>query len=113
MTLSAWQRASLPMLILKVLAVAPRHGYGISQALVSVGLQPIKGAQLYPALARLEDDGTIVAQWEQGGSGPARKVYELTPAGQQQLEDLGTQWEMFMHAVETLSSEPATDRPAP
>ncbi|GAA1261239.1 PadR family transcriptional regulator [Arthrobacter pascens] len=106
MTLPAWQRASLPMLILKVLAVAPRHGYGISQALVSVGLQPIKGAQLYPALVRLEDEGAILAQWEQGGSGPARKVYQLAPAGRQQLEDLGAQWDMFMRAVEALSSEP-------
>ena len=107
MTLSAWQRASLPMLILKVLAVAPRHGYGISQALVSVGLQPSKGAQLYPALVRLEDEGAILAQWEQGGSGPARKVYELTPAGRQQLEDLRMQWEMFMRSVESLNSEPS------
>jgi PadR family transcriptional regulator, regulatory protein PadR len=112
MNLPAWQRASLPMLILKVLAVAPRHGYAISQALVAAGLQPIKGAQLYPALVRLEDEGAIVAQWEQGASGPARKVYELTPAGSQQLEDLGLQWEIFQRAVETLGSEPATIRSA-
>lgn len=90
------------MLILSVLAVAPRHGYGISQALVSAGLQPIKGAQLYPALVRLEDEGAIVAQWEQSGSGPARKVYELTDAGHKQLEDLGAQWRVFMAAVESI-----------
>lgn len=111
MSLPAWQRASLPMLILRVLAAAPRHGYGISQALVSAGLQPIKGAQLYPALVRLEDEGAIIAQWEQGDSGPARKVYELTPTGHQQLEDLGVQWEMFMHAVQALGSEPGGQRP--
>ncbi len=88
------------MLILRVLAVAPRHGYGISQALVSAGLQPIKGAQLYPALVRLEDEGAIVAQWEQSDSGPARKVYELTDTGLRQLEDLSAQWRAFMSAVE-------------
>jgi PadR family transcriptional regulator PadR len=102
MTLPAWQRASLPMLLLRVLAVAPRHGYGISQALVSAGLQPIKGAQLYPALGRLEDDGAITARWEQSGPGPARKVYELTTAGHEQLHELNEQWEAFMTAVETL-----------
>ena len=85
MSLAAWQRVCLPMLVLDVLAVAPRHGYGISQALVSVGLQPIKGAQLYPALVRLEDDGAIASRWEQSGSGPARKVYELTAAGRRAL----------------------------
>ena len=105
MSLPAWQRASLPMLILRVLAAAPRHGYGISQALVSAGLQPIKGAQLYPALVRLEDEGAIIAQWEQGDSGPARKVYKLTPTGRQQLEDFRAQWQMFLQAVQALGSE--------
>ena len=103
MSLPAWQRASLPMLILRVLVVAPRHGYGISQALVSAGLQPIKGAQLYPALGRLEDDGAITAQWEQSGPGPARKVYELTTTGHEHLRDLSTQWQVFITAVDTLS----------
>lgn len=107
MSIQAWQRASLPMLILTVLAIAPRHGYGISQALVSVELQPVKGAQLYPALARLEEEGAINAEWEQGDSGPARKVYKLTPTGRQQLEDFRAQWQMFMQAVQALGSEPA------
>jgi len=99
MSLAAWQRVSLPMLVLDVLAVAPRHGYGISQALVSAGLQPIKGAQLYPALVRLEDDGAIESGWEQSESGPARKVYELTAAGRAQREELRAQWQAFMDAV--------------
>lgn len=103
MSMAAWQRASLPMLILSALAVAPRHGYGISQALESAGLQPIKGAQLYPLLVRLQDEGAIVAQWEQSESGPARKVYELTAAGNTQREELCTQWQTFMTAVETVS----------
>ncbi|WP_084596998.1 PadR family transcriptional regulator [Nocardioides aequoreus] len=91
------------MLILSALAVAPRHGYGISQALESAGLQPIKGAQLYPLLVRLQDEGKIVAQWEQSESGPARKVYELTAAGHRQREELCTEWQTFMTAVETVS----------
>jgi len=101
-SLAAWQRASLPMLILSVLAVAPRHGYGISQALMSAGLQPIKGAQLYPALVRLEDEGAIVAQWEQGESGPARKVYELTAAGRALRAELRAQWDAFIDAAEAV-----------
>ena len=102
MSLAAWQRACLPMLVLDVLAVAPRHGYGVSQALVSAGLQPIKGAQLYPALVRLEDEGAIVAEWEQSESGPARKVYRLTAAGRAQREDLRAQWSAFIDAAETV-----------
>ena len=108
MSTSAWQRASLPMLILNVLAVAPRHGYGISQALVAAGLQPIKGAQLYPTLVRLEDDKTIVAHWEESESGPARKVYELTPLGREQLAALRAEWQSFIHAAQTLERGDST-----
>ena len=103
-SLPAWQRDSLPMLILSVLAVAPRHGYGISQGLVAAGLQPIKGAQLYPALVRLEEEGAITAQWEEdSGAGPARKVYELTAEGHRQLQELRDQWSAFLAAVDTVS----------
>lgn len=102
MSLAAWQRASLPMLVLDVLAAAPRHGYGISQALVAAGLQPIKGAQLYPTLVRLEDEGAVTARWEEGDAGPARKVYELTHRGQAQLDELHNQWRAFITAADTV-----------
>ena len=102
MSIAAWQRASLPMLILGVLSVAPRHGYGISQALVVAGLQPIKGAQLYPALVRLEDEGAVVARWEESESGPARKVYELTATGHTLRADLLAQWQTFVAAAEAV-----------
>lgn len=102
MSVAAWQRASLPMLILNVLAVAPRHGYGISQAFVAAGLQPIKGAQLYPALARLEGEGAIAARWEPSESGPARKVYELTAVGQSARDELDAQWRAFMRSAATV-----------
>ncbi len=92
----------MPMLVLDVLAVAPLHGYGVSQALVQAGLQPIRGAQLCPALARLEDEGAIAAQWEQSESGPARKVYGLTTAGRSQREELRAQWSAFIDATETV-----------
>ena len=102
MSVAAWQRASLPMLILNVLTVAPLHGYGISQSLVLAGLQPIKGAQLYPALVRLEDKGAIIARWEQSESGPARKVYELTAAGCAHRDELRAQWFAFVDAAEAV-----------
>lgn len=104
---AAWQRATLPLLILGVLESAPRHGYGVSAALVDVGLQPIKGAQLYPALVKLENDGYIVAEWEQSESGPARKVYELTDAGRAELARLREEWSVFTAAAAALGAAPA------
>ncbi|MGC5024237.1 PadR family transcriptional regulator [Tsukamurella sp. DT100] len=97
----------MPLLILGVLESAPRHGYGVSAALVEVGLQPIKGAQLYPALVKLENDGWIVAEWEQSESGPARKVYELTDAGRAELARLREEWCEFTAAAAALGAAPA------
>lgn len=107
MSTAAWQRATLPLLILGVLETAPRHGYGVSAALVEVGLQPIKGAQLYPALVKLETDGFIVASWEASDSGPARKVYELTDAGRTELGRLREEWREFTAAAAALGAAPA------
>jgi PadR family transcriptional regulator PadR len=102
MSVAAWQRASLTMLILDMLAVAPRHGYGISQAFVAAGLKPIKGGQLYPTLVRLESEEAIVAHWEEAESGPARKVYELTPAGRARGAALRAEWRAFLEAAEAV-----------
>ncbi|MGM7670309.1 PadR family transcriptional regulator [Microbacterium sp. A93] len=102
MSLASWQRASLPMLILSVLAAQPRHGYGISQALVEAGLQPIKGAQLYPTLVKMEAEGAISAVWEPAASGPARKVYSITGPGQENLTALRAEWEAFLAASRAL-----------
>ena len=99
---ATWQRAILPLLILRTLDAAPRHGYGISQALEETGLNPIRGAQLYPALVKLEADGVVVASWEPGDAGPARKVYALTDAGREQLLGLETEWQGFLEAVSRL-----------
>ncbi|BDD80734.1 PadR family transcriptional regulator [Tsukamurella pulmonis] len=107
MSAAAWQRATLPLLIFGVLESAPRHGYGISAALVDAGLQPIKGAQLYPALVKMENDGLIAARWEQSESGPARKVYELTDAGRTEVARLREEWRAFTAAAAALGAAPA------
>ncbi|MDP0396957.1 PadR family transcriptional regulator [Tsukamurella strandjordii] len=107
MSQAAWQRATLPLLIFGVLDTAPRHGYGISAALVEAGLQPIKGAQLYPALVKLEGEGFIVATWEQSESGPARKVYELTDAGRTEAAALREEWRAFTAAAAQLGAASA------
>lgn len=96
---AAWQRTLLPLLMLRVLRSSPRHGYGISQALVDAGLQPITGAQLYPALVKLEADGVISSVWEEGMSGPARKVYSLTARGGERLAELENEWRSFVLAA--------------
>lgn len=81
----AWQRAVLPMLLLAELAGGQAHGYALSRSLQERGLGPIKGATLYPALAKLEASGFVETRWEEGQGGPGRKVYELSASGRVEL----------------------------
>lgn len=81
----SWQRAVLPLLLLSELQQGRRHGYALGKALQQRGLDPVKGATLYPALAKLEERGEVAASWEEGSGGPGRKVYELTGRGREAL----------------------------
>ena len=81
----SWQRAMLPMLLLAELSSGPAHGYALSKSLQERGFGPIKGATLYPALAKLEAAGFVDTRWEEGQGGPGRKVYALSVAGRAEL----------------------------
>lgn len=84
---ASWQRAILPLLLLDQLAAGPAHGYAIAKALTDKGFDPIKGATLYPALAKLESSGSVNTTWEEGQGGPGRRVYELTSSGRAELAE--------------------------
>ncbi|WP_345469211.1 PadR family transcriptional regulator [Glutamicibacter ectropisis] len=84
---ASWQRAMLPLLLLDQLDAGPAHGYAIAKALTDRGFDPLKGATLYPALAKLEASGVVSTTWEEGQGGPGRKVYELTDVGRTELAE--------------------------
>lgn len=74
---------TLDLLILKVVALAPLHGYGIAERLnqVSRGVVQVPQGSLYPALHRLENRGLLAADWEQIGTGQEARLYRLTRKG--------------------------------
>ena len=71
--------------LLLLLRIRARHGYDLSQALADFGMGAIDTSVVYRSLRSMEMDGLIVSQWEQGGSGPARRVYQVTPLGRARL----------------------------
>ena len=76
------ERLVEPCLLL-MLAEQPSHGYELIERLNGSGLgvnSPDPG-QVYRTLRRLEELGAIVSQWETGGTGPARRLYQVTPEG--------------------------------
>lgn len=90
-----WLRGVLPLLVLTVLARGECYGYDLTRQLEAAGLGTVKGGTLYPVLARLERDGAVAIRWSEPTSGPARKYYRLTPAGQEQLAAGATAWLAF------------------
>lgn len=97
--IGAWQRGVLPLLLLGELEAGPQHGYALGKALADRGFEPLKGATLYPALAKLEDAGHVETRWEEGDGGPGRKVYVITKNGEEHLAELRAAWTTFVERV--------------
>jgi PadR family transcriptional regulator, regulatory protein PadR len=94
-------KGTLDMLILKVVAFGPIHGYGISQRIqrMSKDLFQVQQGSLYPALHRLENRGWLLADWRQTDTGRDAKFYTLTKKGRHQLEAEVDTWERLSDAV--------------
>jgi len=94
-------KGTLDMLILKIVALGPIHGYAISQRIqqISRDFFQLQQGSLYPALHRLEDRGWLQAEWRQTATGREAKFYRLTKKGRKQLEAQVLNWERLADAV--------------
>jgi PadR family transcriptional regulator len=97
-------KGTLDMLILKIVALGPIHGYAISQRVqqISKDVFQLTQGSLYPALHRLEDRGWLQADWKQTDSGREAKFYRLTKSGQKQLEAEVRNWKRLTDAVSSI-----------
>lgn len=89
------------LLILKALALAPLHGYGIGQRLeqLSGGVFRITLGALYPALQRLERHGLVTGSWSLSENNRRARYYTLTAAGRRRLAADQKTWERNMAAM--------------
>jgi PadR family transcriptional regulator len=94
-------KGTLDLLILKVVALGPSHGYAISQRMqqISKDYFQVPQGSLYPALHRLEDRGWLKADWRESETGRDAKFYTLTRKGRTQLETEMKDWERMADAV--------------
>jgi PadR family transcriptional regulator, regulatory protein PadR len=94
-------QGTLDMLVLKILALGPMHGWGISQRIqqVSQDVLQVNQGSLYPALYRLEQQGLIGASWGSSENNRQAKFYALTKAGRKQLAEETKNWERLSAAV--------------
>ena len=100
-TKSDLPQGTLDLLILKIVALGPVHGYAIAQRLEQVSRHVVQVPQgsLYPALHRLENRGLLAAEWQETDTGREAKFYRLTSKGRAQLEAEAADWERLTQAV--------------
>jgi PadR family transcriptional regulator, regulatory protein PadR len=94
-------QGTLDLLILKVVALGPLHGYAIAQRLqqVSRDVVQVQQGSLYPALHRLQNRGLLDANWRETETGREAKFYSLTKKGRAQLEAEAASWHRLTEAV--------------
>ncbi len=94
-------QGTLDMLILKIVALGPVHGYGISMRIqqISKDVLQVQQGSLYPALHRLEKRGWLVAEWGESENGREAKFYKLSAVGRKQLVQEEATWNRLSEAV--------------
>ncbi|HLJ45087.1 MAG TPA: PadR family transcriptional regulator [Bryobacteraceae bacterium] len=94
-------QGTLDLLLLKILALEPLHGWAISIRLkqVSGDVLQVSDGSLYPALHKLEQQGWIKAEWRTTENNRRAKFYGLTRLGKAQLAKEAASWERLSAAI--------------
>ena len=94
-------QGTLDLLLLKILALEPLHGWAISQRLraVSGEVLQVSDGSLYPALHKLEHSGWIKSEWKPTENNRRAKFYSLTRLGRGQLQKESANWERLSSAI--------------
>jgi PadR family transcriptional regulator, regulatory protein PadR len=94
-------QGTLDLLLLKIVALGPLHGWAIAQRLkqVSGDVLQVSEGSLYPALHKLEHEGWLTATWQVAETGRRAKFYTLSRAGRHALDREMADWERLSGAI--------------
>ena len=94
-------QGTLDLMILKVIALEPMHGWAIAQRIRQISGEVLQVGQsaLYPSLHKLEQNGWIPSEWAVSENNRKAKYYTLTAAGRKALKQETAQWERLSAAV--------------
>src|SRR5262245_38671304 len=94
-------QGTLDLLILRVIALEPMHGWAIAQRIRHMSNEQLRVGQsaLYPALHKLEQQGWIEAEWALSENHRKAKYYKLTSAGRKALKVETMEWERLSSAI--------------
>ena len=104
MSKGEYLQGALDLLILKTVALAPNHGWGIQQRIRQVSREALTVSQgsLYPALHRLEAAGMLASEMMPSENNRKARVYRLTAAGRRRLDSEAADWQQFSLAIRRL-----------
>jgi transcriptional regulator len=94
-------QGTLDLLLLKILALQPLHGWAVSQRLrqISADILQVSDGSLYPALHKLEQEGWIKADWQVTENNRRAKFYSLTRSGKRALALETKNWKRLSNAI--------------
>jgi transcriptional regulator len=100
-------QGTLDLLIMRVVALGPIHGYAIAQRIQQMSREALQVQQgsLYPALHRLEYKKLLAAKWKPSETGREAKFYELTARGRAQLKTETENWKRLTDVVGLILTE--------
>jgi PadR family transcriptional regulator PadR len=101
-------QGTLDLLILRVVALAPVHGYAVAQRIQQISKEALQVQQgsLYPALHRLENKNLLTAEWGPTETGREAKFYRLTAKGRTQLKAETESWVRLTEVVGLILADP-------
>ena len=104
---SEFLKGTLDMLVLKIVALGPIHGYAISQRIQQISKEffQVPQGSLYPALHRLEDRGWLSSYWGASENNRKAKYYRLTAAGRRRLTLEAGRWRQMARAIALVMGE--------
>ena len=97
------RKGLVELLVLAVLRREEVYGYQLLQRLAELEGLALSESTLYPVLARLAADELVAVRQEPSPSGPPRRYYRLTRAGQRRLEEMLAHWRRMNGSIEALA----------
>ena len=99
---------TLDLLVLKAVSLGREHGYGVLLRIqrASRDVLAVEQGALYPALARLENQGLIESEWGTSENNRRAKFYVLSKEGKARLKSDSADWKRFAAALDQVLSTP-------
>ena len=97
-------QGTLDLLILKAVSLGELHGYGVLLRIQQMSTDQliVQQGSLYPALYRLEHEGSIASEWGESDNNRRAKYYTLTPAGRKKLTAEQQKWNRMAGIIGTI-----------